>query len=430
MSKQPIWEPYLIAAFMGGLIGSVITLTFWDERLWVVLGASVLGIALGGLKLYMVLEHHWADIEAKRNRAKLIHATDHHQLYVHNGVVASAGKVEGYGYHQATNAPPKQASNNNTEQKIPMPGNSASSKAMVPVQAVYPKSFSDLVQQGYVAPGADFVLGFDESTGEPIRMPELTSLGIGGGQGSGKTVTTLSLMMQAVARTSGRVRFIVSDPHMYVANDQPLMAKAQPLVPFFLTLDEVRETVQDDDDRYHDLLDKMEVNMVTNPTEGGDELKMWMSVVKMEMDRRLKGKVGGTWVIVIDEFGVVADLVAPVLEQINSQARKVDMFALLVSQEWKATRIGGSELRHSIVSFAVHNMPESIASLIVPPNIARQAPTMHVGQAILHSRGVTRVGRVPFATVDDATLIAHRYQSALLNGVETQQLILPGDRYD
>ena len=425
MNKQaPIWEPILVASFMGGLIGSVLTLTFWEERLWVAIGAILIGVVVAGSWGWMRWEHHRVDIEAKRNKAKLIHASDRGHLFVHDG------KVEGYGFNHTPPQPGRQVSGNDALRAVQEPRAPAS--AEVRANPDIPKTFGELVDRGLVGPGRDFVLGFDERSGEAITMPGLTSLGIGGGQGSGKTVTTLSLMMQAVARTSGGVRFIVSDPHMYVANDQPLMAKAQPLVPFFLTLDEVRETVPDDDDRYHDLLDKMEVNMVTNPVDGGEELKMWMSVVKMEMDRRLKGKRGGTWVIVIDEFGVVADLVAPVLEEINQQARKVDMFALLVSQEWKATRIGGSELRHSIVSFAVHNMPESIASLIVPPNIARQAPTMQVGQAILHSRGVTRVGRVPFATVDDAARIARRYQSALLNGVDalpTGQLILPGDSY-
>ena len=106
-----------------------------------------------------------------------------------------------------------------------------------------------------------------------------------------------------------------------------------------------------------------------------------MKIVQMEMDRRKHGKTGMMWVIVMDEFAAImsdnktARPVGQVLEAINREARKMQMFSLLISQEWLASRLGGSELRHSAPSYLIHNTPESVAGLIVPSDIAASAPT-------------------------------------------------------
>lgn len=275
----------------------------------------------------------------------------------------------------------------------------------------YPHTFEDMVKSGYVAPGADFVVAFDEM-GEPIRLPKFRSMGLSGGQGFGKTVTTLLIMLETIAKFNGRVRFLIADPHMYVAGEESLLAKVESLRPFFLSVDEIAQTVGPDDHDYRAALTRL--SGLPNPTVGGEELIQWMHVVDLEFDRRTHGKQGNTWVIVMDEFAGImssdaAKPVSRILEKLNQQARKMDMFALLISQEWKATRTGGSELRHSIVSFIVHNTPEAIAELIIPRDEAPKAVKLDVGEVLVHDMGKTRQGRVPYTTEADAQRLVELY---------------------
>lgn len=386
-----------------GIVVVFVLYVLWPWRFWVALGALLLIGGVLGLRVFMLMQHHNADIAIKRNQALIPHAYNEKGFaYVEHG------QVRGY-THGAGDSNRVQPADG-----LPAKGGEVDGGHSMGRIQDYPRNFSDLVQGGYVGSGRDFVFGFEEATGEPITMPGLTSLGVGGGQGSGKTVTTMDVMMEAVAKYDGKIRFIVSDPHMHVDGDQSLMAKVYPLAPFFLTVEDVRTTVSPDDHDYQALLNRL--SGLVNPTLGGEGLRDWLLIMAMEMERRKSGKVGDLWVIVIDEFASVmmdeatAKPTSLMLEAINQQARKMHMFAILVSQEWLASRTGGTALRDSIKTYIVHNMPESKASLIVPNDVAHQAPKMAVGQALIYSGGTSRVGRVPYATEADARSIADKYK--------------------
>src|SRR5260221_900992 len=101
--------------------------------------------------------------------------------------------------------------------------------------------------------------------------------------------------------------------------------------------------------------------------------------------------------------------VAKLLEDINRQARKVNMFAVVISQEWKVSRTGSSEMRSAIVSYILHNMPESIAELIVPSDVARQTQRLDIGEAVVYANGSDKRGRVPYVTERDAERLVEQY---------------------
>src|SRR6266702_8974583 len=86
------------------------------------------------------------------------------------------------------------------------------------------------------------------------------------------------------------------------------------------------------------------------------------------------------------------------------------MLAIVISQEWKASRTGGSEMRDSIVTYMLHNTPERISSLLVPSDVARQTPRLRIGEAILYCRGTERRGMVPMVLMEDAERVVRAYR--------------------
>lgn len=374
------------AIVFGPFILFFLGLAAW--KLWPT-GDEIIGYTLlfglfltGVVWVAIYLRGHWAKSSAKINRAKIIHETEQGASFLHDGEIIQ---------HTHTGLLPTNVMDGEFEEEGER-------------EADYPKTFPEMVRDGYISPGADYVVAFDPVTGEAITWDRPTSLGIGGAQGTGKTVTTLSLMLQSVTRTNGQVRFLVADPHMQTNGEESLASKVEGLRPFFLTIDQIRETVPIDDQEYHALLDSF--TGLENPTIGGEALEKWMVVVKTEMDRRLHGKDGDLWIIVIDEFSSVmrssaARGVADMIETINQEARKMSMFAFLISQEWKGTRTGGTELRHSIASFVVHNMPPAIAELIVPFDVARKANTLTKGEVVFWTMGPSKRGMVPYTHSQD-----------------------------
>jgi hypothetical protein len=382
---------------------------------------ALAAIVIGGVRLYMWWENHRIELEAKRNKARIPYSSEQGFVYIDGD-----GEVKGYS-HLGFSA---------TRTELLPPGQMGENvlTGSEPERPEYPQTFSQMADEGYIGPGRDFVLAFNEETGEPIKMPSLTSIGVGGGPGGGKTVTTLVLMLETIAKYNGKVKFFVVDPHMFVAGDEALMKKVQELTPYFLTIEDVRATVPPDDHDYNLLL--RQVGDLTNPVVGGKELEAWMRIFNMEMSRRELGKTGDLWVIVMDEFAEimsdenVAGSVARNLEWINQRARKMHMFSILVSQEWKATRTGGSELRHSVVSFIIHNMPQQIAELLTDEEHARQAPRLDVGEAVIHTRAVDVVGQVPYANSSDAQYILSLYEPRILPPRQIEPPTIPGQVHD
>lgn len=384
---------YLIGILSPMSLGLTVcaVVVLWQWKLPIILAFLSIVLLLSGLRGWIWWQHHSIDLLAKRNRAMVVHESDQGFGYV------AAGQIAGYTHASQTSGLPALPAQVSVEEEE--------------TACDYPKNFEEMRQKGYIAPGADFVPAFDDE-GEPIRMPLMRSMGISGGQGYGKTVTTLLIMLEMIAKFNGRVRFLVADPHMYVAGEESLVAKVGVLRPFFLSVDEIRDTVEPGDYDYQNLLTRL--STLQNPAAGGEELVQWMNVIETEFLRRQQGKTGNVWVIVMDEFAGImstnaAKSVARVLEQVNQQARKMDMFALLISQEWKATRTGGSELRHSVVSFVVHNTPEAIAELIIPKDEAPKAVKLGVGEILVYYMGRVVRGKVPYTTEKDAESLLDLY---------------------
>ncbi len=365
---------------LGLLVGILASL--WPWHIFLAFGLVLIGLFLGGVKLRWEWEKHQVDIEAKRNRARIVHESDKGALYLEEG------RISGYS-HVLPQAKVQEKASGVT---VPMP----SKPGYPPVERpTTPSTFSELVRGGYVAPGSDFVLGFDERS-EPIRMSTLTSLGIGGGQGFGKTSTAYLVLLEAVVKYRGDIRFLLIDPHIGVDGEETLYAKTKGLEPYFM--------------RYGGL---------PNPTglyhgEGG-HVAGWVQYWENEFISRMRGGKGPMWVLVMDEGAAVfsspvADAVSKLLENINRQARKVNMFAIVISQEWKASRTGGSAMRDSIVTFMLHNMPTRISELLVPSDVARQTPRLRIGEAIHFCQGTDRRGMVPQASVEDAERLVSLYR--------------------
>jgi len=180
-----------------------------------------------------------------------------------------------------------------------------------------------------------------------------------------------------------------------VAGEESLHAKTKSLEPFFMS--------------YFTL---------PNPVGlfGAEkEVEAWIEVWNTQFQWRMRGGEGPMWVMVIDEGAAVfsssvSKKVSKLLENINRQARKVKMFAIVISQEWKASRTGGSEMRDSLVTFMLHNTPERISGLLVPSDVARQTPRLKTGEAILYCRGTDMRGMVPQASVGDAERLVKLYR--------------------
>ena len=292
-----------------------------------------------------------------------------------------------------------------------------------------PANFSGLLKSGRLSAGNKVLLGLD-GTGQPV-YGDATTTGLAGKTGGGKTVTTSFIMGQRIAQTQGDVRFIVVDPHMYVNSHDTLFHVSEPLTAFFLTIEEIRSTVDQHDYEYLHYLEWMEHSKITNPNSGGEMLKAWAGLVDLEFERRLHGKTGPLWLWIIDEFNGqmevddIAAAIVPVMGRIGRQARKMDMQALLIAQVWTADTIGGkTALRKSIAQFVTHRLNESDASLIIPAQYAKHAPMLPVGVALVYTTGgdVLRLS-IPYTTELDLVQLAAAYSPSFDYYIEEEETV-------
>lgn len=274
------------------------------------------------------------------------------------------------------------------------------------------RGFGELYRNGDIATGGDILVGFG-ATGEPVYQKLPQAVGIGGVTGAGKSVTTLNTILSQIVHYNGQVRYIIIDPHMYADTGEELATLLDPLYPFFLTPEEVRLSVPHDDSEYNALLDELEDS--PNPGEGGAGGLLWSRLLALELDRRLHGKKGLAWVVVVDEFSAlmadskIAKVLGPTLELMNEQARKVHMSAVLVGQVWKATRTGGTELRNTLPQFKAHRMPRSYAELVVPLDVAKKVEKLPNYQIIFWYNGTDTLVYIPLTTQEDARAVARDF---------------------
>lgn len=287
------------------------------------------------------------------------------------------------------------------------------------------RTFTQALRGRELTRDEEVLVGYGEDGGPVYAKPQ--SLGIGGVQGAGKTVTTLNTVLSQIVFFNGNVRYLVVDPHMYADTGEELVTLMDGLWPFFLNPDEVRTSVSPDDHKYQALLDEFDKLDTPNPTEGGSELLQWCKLIRLEMERRLQGKKGPHWVVIIDEFSAVmqnskvSKEVGALLEALNEQARKLHITVLLIGQVWKATRTGGSELRDTLPQFKAHRMSRAWAKLLMPEDVARKVERLPNYEIVLWYNGTDTRVRVPYTTQEDAANIARLY-SPLRPGVVVKEV--------
>lgn len=234
-------------------------------------------------------------------------------------------------------------------------------------------------------PGMNFAIGVTD-TGEEISMEKLTSVWVSGIAGMGKTEDMVSLAMQSVIKYEGEVRFVVIDPHMG-GGEEVLSAKLEPLAPFFLSESDF-----------------------PNPVSGGRPVLVWINWLRELVEKRKHGLNASMRIVVlVDEFTDLLDdpeISAPLnklLIDINEQSRKANIFAIVASQQLKSTRIKGTDLRNTVTTFLLHNMPPALARQVVPEEYAANSNRLKVGQAIFSSAGEQAIVRITRRTADEIT---------------------------
>lgn len=304
-----------------------------------------------------------------------------------------------------------------------IPETRATAKQARPVASA--PTFRELLGANAEWPFSSFVLGW--ASGEPVLVDKPLTMGIAGLTSGGKTTTTLWVMLQLILLTDGDVRFIVHDPHGESKTGEELVSKAQALQPFFLTRAEIYQTLESSDGQYRAAL----ADAPPTPTTSEQDLLAWVTLVDLELKRRKKGKTGPLWVVIIDEFtsvmeSPIAGRVAGMLERISQQARKYNLLGVLIGQNWKGTRTGGTELRNSIPWFFVHRMPKQVSELILPSDVAKLTPNLNVGQAVVYTTtGEANVLTVPLVTQADAEHVAFLYAGTTVQELPTPALPPP-----
>lgn len=369
----------------------------------VVAGALLgVGLLVGGIYTYLTLQHKFIEVQHAKNKAHIIHTSDTHIVYMLKGETI----IQELKKEQAMMLPLKRLHS----------GGDGGEGPVIP-------TFAEMVKIGLIGQGKPRVLGFDEG-GDEMKTKLTLTTGIGGVNGTGKTVTTLYTILSTLLIEGGNARLIVTDPHMHGDTGEGLAELLAPLSGFYLTLEEVRSTVPANDKEYLALLD--ELGSVQNPNMGGTDLSGWVRICQMELERRKYGKKGAKWMIVMDEFSSlmgrdkeIAKKVPEMLEALAQEARKFNMIAILIGQNWKANRSGGTELRNSVGAWYGHRMNENVAKLILPSDSIRSVASLQKGQAVVVSdTGDWEVLRVPYTTKQDAITIAQMFGHVTVTEIE------------
>ena len=288
----------------------------------------------------------------------------------------------------------------------------------LPISTTITVEPSDLAVGSIAKPSSKgFLWGYDAASGEEVRSAELRSTGIMGMQGSGKTVTTMHWILEAIRMTQGNIRFIVVDPHMNGKTGQELMSRVPFIKPFLLTLQDVRSTVQEDDEQYQRLLRKH--SAIANPSDGvddADSLLGWCDILIAEYQRRRKGKASElTWVLIVDEYSevmtdgedTVKTKLGETFKRLGQSARKFSIHALIIGQDFRANSVGDTGVRNTVPCWFVHRSNEAWSASVLPSRFVKQSSSLATGHALAYtSDGQVVEVEVPMTELADATRVA------------------------
>lgn len=244
-------------------------------------------------------------------------------------------------------------------------------------------TFAELLETGTILQGTTLLLGYIDGDPRQGTWLDLYSCAIAGLQGSGKTTTELFIILQSVLAGA---KLLIIDPHRDTAQDS-LGGRLAPLASRFL-----RPVAADN-----------EKDILTT-----------IKLVRREVDRRLHGATGSPIILVVDEFTklmrrspAIKDELSVCIEEIAQEGRKMQVFALLSGQIWKATAVGGTELRYSLASSFVHRTQEAQSKLLIPGEYAKLTPKLRPGQVYFYdTNGNTQLMQIPYTTEQDVVTVA------------------------
>jgi len=244
-------------------------------------------------------------------------------------------------------------------------------------------TFAELLADGTIGKLTSLLLGYADGDPRQGTWLDLYSCAIAGLQGSGKTTTELFIILQSVLH--GALLLII-DPHRDTAHDS-LGGRLAPLASCFM-----RPIVGDDD----------------------KDILAVIKVARREVERRRRGGTGAPVILVVDEFTklmrrspTIKDELSKCIEEIAQEGRKMGIFALLSGQIWKATAVGGNELRYSLASSFVHRIQEQQSKLLIPGEYAKLTPKLKPGQVYFYdTNGDTYLMQIPYTTEQDVLTVA------------------------
>jgi hypothetical protein len=269
--------------------------------------------------------------------------------------------------------------------QIALPESPAAEEAASAIDLIVP-TFAELFESRLIGAGLPLMIGYDYDSGQPHQGSwlDLYSCAVAGLQGSGKTTTELWIILQSVLHVA---RLLVIDPHRDATQDS-LGGRLAPLASCFL-----------------------------HPV-AGDDAREILAVVKLarrEVERRRRGLTGAPTILVVDEFTKmmrrspeIKSELSACIEEIAQEGRKLGVFALLSGQLWKATAVGGTELRYSLASAFVHRIQEAQSRLLlVDQQYAKFTGTLKRGQAYFSdTNGDTHLVQIPLTTAQDVVTVA------------------------
>ena len=251
-------------------------------------------------------------------------------------------------------------------------------------------TFAELLASGTIGAGRSLFLGMGADGPLTGTWKSVYSAGIGGLQGSGKTWTAMSLILQALADGT---RVFCIDPH-----DGDLESLGSRLKPV--------------------------AHLLARPVASDPrDIPRLLAEVRAELSRRASSKSDDRTpvLLVIDEWtalqrGEMGDEITSTVEAVTQEGRKLAINCLLLGQRWSATRSGGGDLRNTLTSAFVHRMRPEDARMLTGLR-AEQLPkdmlTLEPGECYVQTTtgDLVRV-KMPRMTDADVGMFAARIASS------------------
>lgn len=226
----------------------------------------------------------------------------------------------------------------------------------LPMTALHAPSTRALLDQGLLAAGRPLPLW---SAQGPILLTSgsLWTAGLAGRAGSGKTRTAALLIGYEVLHGAS---LLVIDPHRH--KDDSLSRLIAPLGSILLL----------------------------PPALTPAEVETVLSRADAELAARKAGQVQGRLLLVVDEYtsyqrdgGPLAAHMARTVEAYATEGRGYGAQGLIIGQNWKASRSGGTEVREVLTSAVVHRSWKRQAAYLCPDDdTAEAAESLVPGRAI------------------------------------------------